>query len=312
MVPSVAVALTLAVALLREQVTVGAFTIGYHRTGFTTCTRMSMAAKPLATFDASDFALPSGAWPYGAADLNRLDNARDREFYDTPRFVTHIDDRAIESLTAFYREEFATLFEENGGRRLDVLDLCSSWLSHLPTDDAATAMYGKVVGVGMNEEELRANPQLTSYQVRDLNADPRLDADDASYDVVCNVVSVDYLTDPLAVFRETHRVLRPGGRALISFSNRCFPTKAVAMWLQADDIGRLTIVGSYFHYASPDWATIDALDVKLPPQTLPTRPSVRDIFNNPNAAFVWATTAAAVTKNNGGDPLYLVRAVKKS
>ena len=201
-----------------------------------------MAGRELATFDADDFALPTGAWPYTDADLNRIDNSDDASFYDAPRFVTHIDDAAIESLTEYYRAELAAASAAKGGAPVDVLDLCSSWVSHLPPD----AALGRVVGVGMNEAELTANPQLTSYVCQDLNKAPRLDRfDDASFDVVCNVVSVDYLTQPDEVFREMHRLLRPGGVALMSFSNRCFATKAVAMWLQADDIGRLTIVGSY-------------------------------------------------------------------
>eukprot|EP00957_Ditylum_brightwellii_P174633 13297194-Ditylum_brightwellii.AAC.1 len=120
-------------------------------------------------------------------------------------------------------------------KNVDVLDLCSSWISHLPNDGVS---LGRVVGVGMNEAELKANQQLTEYYTQDLNKQPDLSQfDDESFDVVCNVVSVDYLTQPLDIFKEVHRVLRPGGVSLVSFSNRCFPTKAVAMWLQADDIG---------------------------------------------------------------------------
>ena len=136
------------------------------------------------------------------------------------------DDGAIEALTEFYSEEFKRIDKES----LDVLDLCSSWISHLPDGD--DVKYGRVVGVGMNEQELAANQALTSYVVQDLNENPSLQFEDDSFDVVCNVVSVDYLTQPLEIFREVHRILRPGGISLMSFSNRCFPTKAVAMWLQ--------------------------------------------------------------------------------
>ena len=191
------------------------------------------AAKEIASFDLEDFALPSGEWPYSAADLNRLDNSDDASFYAEPKFVTHIDDRAIESLTAFYSDEFAAI-----GDGLDVLDTCSSWISHLPTH----TVYGRVAGLGMNAAELEKNPQLTETCVQDLNADPTLPYADASFDVVCNVVSVDYLTSPKEFFAEVHRVLKPSGRALITFSDRCFQTKAVAMWLQADEIDKLTIV----------------------------------------------------------------------
>ncbi|KAL7524274.1 hypothetical protein ACHAWF_000885 [Thalassiosira exigua] len=204
----------------------------------------SVFAKSICTFDEGDFAGKQGDWPYTTADLNRLDNSDDAAFYYTPRFVTHIDDGAISSLTKFYEEEFKALNKDS----LDVLDLCSSWISHLPEEGIK---YGNVVGVGMNEGELAANKQLDDFAVQDLNENPRLSQfDDNSFDVVCNVVSVDYLTKPLEIFQEMHRVLRPGGISLMSFSNRCFPTKAVAMWLQADDIGRLTIVGSYYHYSA--------------------------------------------------------------
>lgn len=273
------------------------------------------AAKSICTFEKSDFALPSGQWPYTAADMGRLDSSDDGIFYDYPRFVTHIDDNAIESLTKFYADEFSDMYKQKGkDSKLDILDLCSSWISHLPNELDHAFSYGRVVGVGMNEEELERNEQLTEYLAKDLNKAPNLsEYEDNSFDFVCNVVSVDYLTNPLEIFKETERILRPGGKCLISFSNRCFATKAVAMWLQADDIGRLTIVASYFHYASENWEdnSIEALDIKGPNMKTPERPSVGEIFKNPSAAFAWANTAVAVTKMNSGDPMFVVRAVKK-
>eukprot|EP00591_Stephanopyxis_turris_P007861 CAMPEP_0195524494 /NCGR_PEP_ID=MMETSP0794_2-20130614/24366_1 /TAXON_ID=515487 /ORGANISM="Stephanopyxis turris, Strain CCMP 815" /LENGTH=244 /DNA_ID=CAMNT_0040654729 /DNA_START=181 /DNA_END=912 /DNA_ORIENTATION=+ len=243
-----------------------------------------MATSQICTFEPEDFALSTNNWPYTDADLNRLDNSDDSNFYDTPRFVTHIDESATESLTDYYREEMNAMLKKRSSNNasasssVDVLDLCSSWISHLPSD----IPLGRVVGVGMNGEELAANPQLTEYVVQDLNKNPVLaDFEDGSFDVVCNVVSVDYLTNPLEVFKETHRVLKPNGVALISFSNRCFPTKAVAMWLQADDIGRLTIVASYFHYAAI-WKTIEAIDCRPQIET-PARPSFKDVLSDPNA-----------------------------
>lgn len=133
--------------------------------------------------------------------------------------------------------------------------------------------------------------------------------EDESFDVVCNVVSVDYLTRPREIFQEMHRILRPGGVALMSFSNRCFPTKAVAMWLQADDIGRMTIVASYFHY-SAHWKSIEALDIKLPPMKTPERPGFSEMFNNPGIGWAWMSTAASVAKANAGDPMYVVKGIK--
>mmetsp|Transcript_9260 Transcript_9260/g.16368 ORF Transcript_9260/g.16368 Transcript_9260/m.16368 type:complete len:300 (+) Transcript_9260:1-900(+) len=264
--------------------------------------RFALAAKSICTFDESDFAGKQGDWPYMDSDLNRLDSSVDSSFYDTPRFVTHIDDGAISSLTKYYKQEFTSLNKES----LDVLDLCSSWISHLPEEGIN---YGNVVGVGMNEKELEANKQLNDFVVQDLNENPILSQfEDNSFDVICNVVSVDYLTKPLEIFQEMHRLLRPGGISLMSFSNRCFPTKAIAMWLQADEIGRLTIVGSYYHYAA-EWSSIEALDLKEM-QATPERPSVGETFKNPSSLVAWMNTASVVAKNNQGDPMYVVKGAK--
>mmetsp|Transcript_8603 Transcript_8603/g.11373 ORF Transcript_8603/g.11373 Transcript_8603/m.11373 type:complete len:302 (+) Transcript_8603:200-1105(+) len=268
--------------------------------------------RQICEFEASDFALPTGEWPYSDQDMGRLDASKDTNFYDAPRFVTHIDDRAISSLRDFYREEMAALALQKQAKDkssgVDILDLCSSWISHLPEDDVVP--FGRVMGVGMNEEELQANPQLTEYFVQDLNDNPQLSQfEDQSFDVICNVVSVDYLTRPRETFQEMHRILRPGGLALMSFSNRCFPTKAVQMWLNADDIGRMTIVGSYFHY-SASWSSIEALDIIPPKMDTPKAPSIKDIFANPAKGFAWMTTASSVQKQNSGDPMYVVKATK--
>ncbi|WP_300007575.1 methyltransferase domain-containing protein [Pseudonocardia sp.] len=163
--------------------------------------------------------------------FDRSDPSPDTAFYAPPRFVTHIDDRAIAAVGALYAEL---------GLDGDVLDLCASWVSHF------TAAPRRLVGLGMNADELAANPMLASHVVRDLNADPTLPFDDAGFDDAVCCVSVDYLVDPVAVFGEVARVLRPGGRFVVTFSNRCFPTKAIRGWLAADDEGRLQIVNAFF------------------------------------------------------------------
>lgn len=178
----------------------------------------------------------------------RMDESPDIVFYSEPRFVTHIDDGAIGAI----RDYYASTMHEGA----DVLDLCSSWISHLPDD----LKLGRVVGVGMNSEELGRNERLSTYEVQDLNVNTKLPYDDASFDFVCNVVSVDYLTKPMEIFKEMYRVLRPGGKAIMSFSNRCFPTKAIGMWSQTDDAGHIYIVGSYFKF-SADWSEIKAFDI---------------------------------------------------
>ena len=101
----------------------------------------------------------------------------------------------------------------------------------------------------MNAAELARNGALSDYNVADLIANPVLPYPDNTFDVVTNAVSVDYLTKPLEVMREVQRVLKPGGVALMSFSNRCFPTKAIAIWTSTGDLDHIWIVGAYFHFA---------------------------------------------------------------
>lgn len=169
--------------------------------------------------------------------FRRYDESPDEEFYRLPRFVTHIDDRAIAAVTQLYREYFPA-----GG---EILDLMSSWISHLPPE----IEYRRVVGLGMNEAELRRNERLDSYVLQNLNTDPRLPFGRAEFDGCGICVSIDYLTNPVAVLREVGRVLRPGAPAVITFSNRCFPTKAIAFWHQLDYRGRMRLVESYLREA---------------------------------------------------------------
>mmetsp|Transcript_18730 Transcript_18730/g.21478 ORF Transcript_18730/g.21478 Transcript_18730/m.21478 type:complete len:319 (-) Transcript_18730:72-1028(-) len=268
------------------------------------------AKKLICTFDADDFALPTGDWPYTDADMGRLDTSDDSLFYEESRFVKHIDDRAIDALTNFYKNEFSSVAkgETTTSHDLSILDLCSSWISHLPS--GVIDGSGRIVGIGMNEKELAANKQLTEYYVQDLNKNPTLHQfEDNSFDAICNVVSVDYLTKPREVFQEIHRLLKPNGIALMSFSNRCFATKAIAMWLQADDIGRLTMLASYFHYTA-EWSSIEALDIMPAKLEAPTSPKLGDMLKDPNKALAWMNTAAAVQKSNNGDPMFVVKAVK--
>ena len=160
--------------------------------------------------------MPESALP--ARLFARVDESPDAEFYAAPRFVLHIDPATIAALTELYREELPA------GSSL--LDLMSSWISHLP----AEVPYAHVSGLGMNAEELAANPRLDARVVQDLNQSPALPCADASFDAILCAVSVQYLTRPVEVFRECARVLRPGGKLLIATSHRLFPTKAIAAW----------------------------------------------------------------------------------
>ena len=218
-----------------------------------------------------------------------MDQSADILFYSAPRFVTHIDDTAIAAVTSYYR---SVLSEDD-----DVLDICSSWVSHLP----AELPLGRVVGVGMNARELEANERLTEFVQADLNASPKLPFDDCSFDACLNVVSVDYMCRPQELFEEMHRVLRPGGHAIMSFSNRCFPTKAVAMWLNSGDAGRRKIVGSYFALApAGGWADITGLDIT---GIGVTKAAAKGGANPLLLAALWL-------KQSVGDPMFVVRATK--
>ena len=173
-------------------------------------------------------------WPTGFFD--RQDPSDDNDFYGVPRFVTHIDDDAIAAVTDLY-DELAV----PDGR---VLDLMSSWVSHL-----SRRPTGGLVVLGMNAAELQANPLAGDVVLQDLNRDPSLPFEDGSFDAVTCCVSVDYLVRPVEVLRETARVLRPGGVVVLTFSNRCFPTKAIRGWLHSDDQGHLAIVEAYLDRA---------------------------------------------------------------
>jgi SAM-dependent methyltransferase len=163
--------------------------------------------------------------------FERADASADERFYVPERFVTHIDDGAIAAVGASYDE-----LDITG----DVLDLMSSWISHF------TKAPENLVVLGMNEAELSANAQASSWVVHDLNTTPVVPFGDTSFDHVVCCVSVDYLTRPIEVFREVARVLRPGGAFVVTFSNRCFPTKAIRAWLANDEAGRVEIVRQYF------------------------------------------------------------------
>ncbi len=167
----------------------------------------------------------------------RVDESPDAQFYELPRFALHVDDATIAALTALYREELPP--------NCRILDLMSSWVSHLPSD----VSYAHVAGLGMNRAELDANPRLDERVVQDLNAKPALPWPDASFDSVLCAVSVQYLVRPVEVFAEVARVLRDGGKLLVATSHRLFPTKAIAAWrsLPADD--RLRLVGAYLAQA---------------------------------------------------------------
>ena len=198
--------------------------------------------------------------------MRRMDEAPDEEFYRTPRLVTHIDGGAIAAVTQLYREFFPP-----GGA---VLDLMSSWASHLPPE----VEYGRVVGLGMNEVDLRENPRLDAYVIQDLNRNPSLPFEDGEFDGAGICVSVDYLTQPVEVLREVGRVLKVGAPLVVTFSNRCFPTKAVAIWQRLDDGGHVRLVEGYLREAG-NFENIRGLDR-----------SPRRMFSDPLYAVIGEST----------------------
>jgi SAM-dependent methyltransferase len=183
--------------------------------------------------------------PFPPAAYAREDESPDARFYDVPRKVVHIDDGAIAALGRLY----AQLLPPGG----QLLDLMSSWRSHLPAGFRA----GEVVGLGLNAEEMADNPQLARHVVHDVNREARLPFDDAVFDGATCAVSIQYATHPVRLFREVRRVLRPGAPFVASFSNRCFPTKAVAVWLSTTDAQHVQLVQTYFE-ASAGWTEASA------------------------------------------------------
>lgn len=198
---------------------------------------------------------------YPPGFFKRTDESPDPSFYGFDRLVTHIDDRAIAAVGELYEELGLT------GR---VLDLMSSWISHFRSRPA------ELVVLGMNERELQANRLASEVVVHDLNANPALPFDDQRFDSATCCVSVDYLVRPVEVFREVARVLTPGGLFVCTFSNRCFPTKAIHGWLRASEPQRCAIVAEYFRQAG-GWNT-PVQSLRTPPQT----------YGDPLYA-VWAT-----------------------
>lgn len=169
-----------------------------------------------------------------ASQRQKLDDSNDDFFYEAPRFVTHVDERFIEQLTDLYRERL----QPNSC----ILDMMSSWVSHLPSE----IEFERVEGHGMNTEELAKNSRLDHYFIQNFNEDPTLPFEDRTFDAVLNAVSVQYLQQPEEVFAEIYRVLKPGGIAIVSFSNRMFYQKAIAAWRDSSDASHIALVKRYF------------------------------------------------------------------
>ena len=214
------------------------------------------------------------AWPYKEADFQRADESDDAHHYSEPKLVSHIDEAARAALTAAYSDFFEAVLEKrkaDGGPPLPLalLDTSSSWQSHYPPLPAGS----RVAVQGLNLAELQANPVATEHALIDLNnakAPLRLPYADASFDVVTNVAGVGYLTQPRKFFNEIHRVLKPGGLAMIAFSNRIFEEKATKVWLDHmdEEAGLGVVVRTFFAFGAPHpdgWQNVTAADLSPHP-----------------------------------------------
>jgi len=165
----------------------------------------------------------------------RLDETDDKVFYEKDRFVEHLDSVALATIQELIGQ---LVVEENPV----ILDLMAGWDSHLP----GTLAPSKVVGLGLNRNELDKNGALTEFRLHDLNRDPHLPFETGTFNAVVCTASVDYLTRPVEVFYDVGRILKPGGLFLVIFSNRMFPKKAVKIWRESSEEERTILVVDYF------------------------------------------------------------------
>lgn len=204
----------------------------------------------------------------------KLDSSDDADFYALPRLVTHVDETFIDRLTQLYRDQL-----QPNSR---ILDLMSSWVSHLPDD----INFAHVEGHGLNAEELSKNRRLDDYFVQNLNENPKIPLPDTDFDAVLIAVSVQYLQYPDAVFSEIQRILKPGGKAIVSFSNRMFYQKAIAAWRDNSEPGRVELVKGYFQ-STPGFS---------PPEVIVQKPVTPLVLH--------------MLGLGGGDPFYAVMATR--
>lgn len=206
--------------------------------------------------------------------FDRDDESNDQSFYAEPRFVTHVDDKAINAI----KQYLSQVLPKHG----TILDLMSSWRSHLPDD----YRNNQTIGLGLNDQEMRDNPDLDEWVIHDLNQNPKLPFKSEQFNAAILTVSIQYVTHPIEIFRETNRVLELGSSFHIIYSNRMFPTKAVAIWKSLDMTERASLIASYFS-KSGSWTPPKAWDFTQRDQN-PTDP-----VNIVSASKIDSSTAAS-------------------
>ena len=169
-----------------------------------------------------------------------MDSFPDGEFYQTVRMVHHLDSVARQQISDIYSQLLTS------GTQL--LDLMSSWESHLP--DSLNDIH--VTGLGMNPSEMAANPKLDRFIIHDLNQEDSLPFKKHTFDYVICTASVEYLINPVNVFYVVKRILKPGGKFVVMFSNRWFPAKAIMLWSEIHEFERIALVSEYFRLS--DWS----------------------------------------------------------
>jgi hypothetical protein len=212
---------------------------------------------------------------FAGTPFQRDDESEDTIFYKSPRLVQHLDDAAIDRVQRTYGR-----FLEEG---MTVLDLMSSWQSHVSSD----IRLKRFAGLGLNAEELSKNPLLNDFTVQDLNRTPVLPYPNETFDAVICTASVEYLTDPLAVFQEVGRVLKPDGKFITTFSNRWFPPKAIQVWKELHEFERMGLVSEYF-LRSGVFTKLNTFSARGLPRPVNDKYYAEQRFSDPVYA-VWAS-----------------------
>lgn len=215
---------------------------------------------------------------YSVYPFTRPDEREDAMFYTNPRMVNHLDSTALAQVKAIY----ARLLQPE----MRVLDLMSSWVSHLPE----SLMDLHVTGLGMNQAELNANPRLAKHIVQDLNQNPLLPFADNHFDAIICTVSIEYLTQPLQVMRELARVTRAGGLVIMTFSDRWFPPKVITVWPEMHPFERQGLVLDYF-LQTATFTDLHTESIRGLPRP-PNDPHIRQTKLSDPVFAVWGTVAS--------------------